>query len=147
MEEAIAAESYHIWPGNKIETGNVDSVFASWNQDLIVEGSMRTGAQEHFYLETQATIAIPSGEDDEMKIIASTQNPTLTQLTVANVLGVMANKVVVSVKRMGGGFGGKESRSVPITAVVAVAAAKTGQRYSTKDRILWMSLNMGYFPF
>ena len=48
MEEAIAAESYHIWPGNKIETGNVDSVFASWNQDLIVEGSMRTGAQEHF---------------------------------------------------------------------------------------------------
>ena len=82
-----------------------------------------------------------------MKIIASTQNPTLTQLTVANVLGVMANKVVVSVKRMGGGFGGKESRSVPITAVVAVAAVKTGQRYLTKDRILWMSLNMCYIPF
>ena len=52
-----------------------------------------------------------SGED-EMKIIASTQNPTLTQLTVAGVLGLTANKVVVTVKRMGGGFGGKESRSV-----------------------------------
>ena len=47
-----------------------------------------------------------------MKIIASTQNPTLTQLTVAGVLGLTANKVVVTVKRMGGGFGGKESRSV-----------------------------------
>ena len=54
---------------------------------------------------------ICSGED-EMKIIASTQNPTLTQLTVAGVLGLTANKVVVTVKRMGGGFGGKESRSV-----------------------------------
>ena len=47
-----------------------------------------------------------------MKIIASTQNPTLTQLTVAGVLGLTANKVVVTVKRMGGGFGGKESRLV-----------------------------------
>ena len=47
-----------------------------------------------------------------MKIIASTQNPTLTQLTVAGVLGMTANKVVVTVKRMGGGFGGKESRLV-----------------------------------
>ena len=127
MEEAIEAESYHHWPHNKIETGNAEAVLASWNQDRIVEGSMRTGAQEHFYLETQATIAIPSGEDDEMRIIASTQNPTLTQLTVASVLGIQANKVVVSVKRMGGGFGGKESRSVPLTAVVAIAAAKTGK--------------------
>ena len=76
---------------------------------------MRTGAQEHFYLETQATIAIPSGENDEIKIIASTQNPTLTQLTVAGVLGLTANKVVVTVKRMGGGFGGKESRLVIIS--------------------------------
>ena len=56
-------------------------------------------------------LTINSGED-EMKIIASTQNPTLTQLTVAGVLGLTANKVVVTVKRMGGGFGGKESRSV-----------------------------------
>ena len=57
---------------------------------------------------------IYSGED-EMKIIASTQNPTLTQLTVAGVLGLTANKVVVTVKRMGGGFGGKESRLVIIS--------------------------------
>ena len=126
MEEAIAAQSFHHWEQNTISKGDVASVFSA-PDSLVVEGSMRTGAQEHFYLETQATIAIPTGEDGEMKIIASTQNPTLTQLTVASVLGVQANKVVVSVKRMGGGFGGKETRSVPITAVVAVAAAQTGR--------------------
>ena len=93
MEQAIAAGSYHAWPNNKIETGDVDSVLASCGPEQVVAGEMRTGAQEHFYLETQATLAIPSGEDGEMKIIASTQNPTLTQLTVASVLGVMANKV------------------------------------------------------
>ena len=126
MEEAIEAGSYHSWSQNKIETGEVDKVMAAWDPEMVVEGAMRTGAQEHFYLETHATIAIPSGED-EMKIIASTQNPTLTQLTVAGVLGLTANKVVVTVKRMGGGFGGKESRSVPLSAVVSLAAAKTGR--------------------
>ena len=53
MEEAIEADSYHHWANNKIEFGNVDQVFANWDQDLVVEGSKRTGAQEHFYLETQ----------------------------------------------------------------------------------------------
>lgn len=65
---------------------------------------MRTGAQEHFYLETQATIAIPQGEDDEIMILASTQNPTATQMTVASVLGIPASKVVVQVKPMRGGI-------------------------------------------
>ena len=59
MEEAIEAESYHAWPHNKIETGDVDSVMVAWDKELVVEGAMRTGAQEHFYLETHATIAIP----------------------------------------------------------------------------------------
>ena len=82
MEEAIAAKSYHDWPNNIIQTG----------------------AQEHFYLETQATIAIPQGEDDEIMILASTQNPTATQMTVASVLGIPASKVVVQVKPMRGGI-------------------------------------------
>ena len=59
MEEAIEAESYHAWPHNKIETGDVDSVMEAWDKELVAEGAMRTGAQEHFYLETHATIAIP----------------------------------------------------------------------------------------
>ena len=127
IDQAIEAGSFHDIPNTKIETGDVDEVLSTWDKNLIVEGSIRTGAQEHFYLETHATLAIPTGEDGEMKIFASTQNPTGTQDVVASVLGVDANKVVVNVKRMGGGFGGKESRSIPLSAVVALAASKTGK--------------------
>ena len=62
------------------------------------------------YCLLQATVAIPRGENDELEIWASTQNPTLTQLVVAKTLGIPANRVIVRVKRMGGGFGGKETR-------------------------------------
>lgn len=64
------------------------------------------GGQEHFYLETQGSLAIP-GEEDEMTIISSTQNPGKTQALVAAVLKIPANRVVCKLKRMGGGFGGK----------------------------------------
>ncbi|KAJ1560073.1 hypothetical protein HK096_010116 [Nowakowskiella sp. JEL0078] len=89
-----------------------------------IEGSMRIAAQEHFYLETQASLAVPKGEDDEIEIYASTQNPTETQHLVAHVLGIPANRVVCKVKRLGGGFGGKETRSVFLSCAVAVAANK-----------------------
>ena len=95
MEEAIAADSFHPWPNNKIECGDVDSAFAS--AEHLVEGSIRTGqskrfllwckrklfqhsgAQEHFYLETQTSLVVP-GEGEEVTVFASTQNPTLTQV-------------------------------------------------------------------
>ena len=86
---------------------------------------MRTGAQEHFYLEGQATVVYPG--EGEVRVAASTQNPSLTQMVVARVLGVAASRVTVTVRRMGGGFGGKESRSVPLSAVAAVAAWQTGR--------------------
>ncbi|KAK2567725.1 Xanthine dehydrogenase/oxidase [Acropora cervicornis] len=57
--------------------------------------------KEHFYLETQASIAVPKGEDGEMELFVSTQNPTLTQLLVARALGVPQNRIVVRTKRMG----------------------------------------------
>ena len=65
---------------------------------------------EFCYFIVQATIAVPRGENDEIEIFSSTQNPTVTQMVVARALGIPANRVVVRVKRMGGGFGGKESR-------------------------------------
>lgn len=89
----------------------------------VFSGVSRMGGQEHFYLETNATIAIPK-EKGEMEIISSTQNPTETQTFVAQVLGVPAHKVVTKVRRLGGGFGGKESRSIQISAICAVAAKK-----------------------
>lgn len=89
-----------------------------------VEGDIRMSAQEHFYLETNAALVVPSREDSAMECHVSTQHPTECQHTVAHVLGIQANKVVVRVKRMGGGFGGKESRAAFLVGVLAVAANK-----------------------
>ncbi len=65
------------------------------------------------------------GEDDEMHVFATTQNPNKTQEYVARVLGIGAHKVVCTVKRMGGGFGGKETRCMHIIAAASVAARAT----------------------
>ena len=121
IEDAIAADSF--FPVDKdIKTGELDSAFSSC--DHVIEGEMRTGAQEQFYLETNAVIGIPKGEHGEMELIASTQNPKTTQMVVAKCLGVPANRIVCKVKRIGGGFGGKETRNVPLAVAVAVAANK-----------------------
>ena len=125
IEEAIAANSYYNNSDrNTMECGDISAAFAT--AEHIAEGSVRTGAQEQFYLETQVSLVIP-GEGEEVEVWASTQSPSGTQKVVANVLGVGEHKVVVRVKRAGGGFGGKESRSMAITAAVAVAARKTGK--------------------
>ena len=121
IEEAIANECFYSI--DKCMTrGDPGATFTSC--DHVIEGEMRTGAQEHFYLETNACIAIPKGENGEIELISSTQNPTATQMIVASCLNIPANRVVCRVKRIGGGFGGKETRAVPIAAVVAVAANK-----------------------
>lgn len=102
--------------------GDVDAAFPLCDHTIV--GEMRIGAQEHFYLETQASLVIPKPEDDEIEVWASTQNPTETQHLVASVLGVASNKVVCKVKRLGGGFGGKETRSAFLSCALAVAARK-----------------------
>ncbi len=75
-----------------------------------LEGQFSIGGQEHFYLEGQASLAIP-GEGDEMIVLASSQDPTETQHIVARVLAVPDAFVTVETRRMGGGFGGKESQA------------------------------------
>ncbi|KAH3518101.1 hypothetical protein KXV55_008041 [Aspergillus fumigatus] len=122
IEEAIEAESYfdHF---RFIKCGDTDKAFEE--ADHVFHGVSRMGGQEHFYLETQACVAIPKPEDGEMEVWSSTQNPTETQTYVAQVTGVAANKVVSRVKRLGGGFGGKETRSVQLAGICATAAAKT----------------------
>ncbi|NHF71984.1 xanthine dehydrogenase molybdopterin binding subunit [Paracoccus xiamenensis] len=87
-----------------------------------VKGRMVVGGQDHMYLEGQVSFAIP-GEDDEVVVHCSTQHPSEAQHMVAQVLGVPSNAVTVNVRRMGGGFGGKESQ-MNIFAVVAALAAK-----------------------
>ncbi|KAJ8115925.1 hypothetical protein OPT61_g2546 [Boeremia exigua] len=121
IEEAIQQDSFfqHF---RHIKKGDVEKAFEE--ADLVFTGTARMGGQEHFYLETQACVAVPKPEFGEMEIFSSTQNPAETQAYVAKVIGVSANKVNARVKRMGGGFGGKESRSVQLAGIVAVAANK-----------------------
>ena len=88
-----------------------------------IDGRFTIGGQDHFYLETQIALAIP-GEDDEVVIFTSTQHPTEVQHMVAHALGVPANAVVVNVRRMGGGFGGKETQMNLFCCVAAIAAKK-----------------------
>ena len=75
----------------------------------VFRGELRTGAQEHWYLESQVALCVP-GERHEMTVYASSQNPSETQTLVAEVLGVPKNEVIVEVRRIGGGFGGKETQ-------------------------------------
>jgi len=91
-----------------------------------LSGRLTVGGQEHFYLESQIAFAIP-GEDDEVVIHTSTQHPTEVQHMVAHVLGTAANAVVVNVRRMGGGFGGKETQMNIFCVIAAVAAKKLGR--------------------
>jgi xanthine dehydrogenase/oxidase len=117
IEEAIQHESY-IDPLRQLERGDLAAGFAA--SDHIFTGEMRMGGQEQFYLETQGCLVIP--KEDEIEIFSSTQNAHETQLVVAHTLHIPANRVVCRVKRLGGGFGGKESRSIPLAAAVSVAA-------------------------
>lgn len=121
IEEAIEHQSFfdHY---RYIKNGDTEKAFAE--ADHVFEGIARMGGQEHFFLETNACVAIPKPEDGEMEIWSSTQNPTETQAYVARVTGVQANKIVAKVKRLGGGFGGKETRSIQLAAICATAANK-----------------------
>jgi xanthine dehydrogenase large subunit len=91
-----------------------------------ITGELRMGGQEHFYLEGQAALAIP-GEDGDMMVYSSTQHPSEVQHVVAHVLGLDSNQVTVEVRRMGGGFGGKESQATQWAVLAALGARKTGR--------------------
>jgi xanthine dehydrogenase large subunit len=91
-----------------------------------LEGELAIGGQEHFYLEGQASFAFP-GEGDEITVHASTQDPTEVQHIVARVLGIPDAFVTVETRRMGGGFGGKESQACAWAAIAALAARVTGR--------------------
>jgi xanthine dehydrogenase large subunit len=86
-------------------------------------GRFVLGGQEQFYLEGQICVAVPL-EDGAMRVHSSTQHPSEMQHVVAHALGVAAHKVLVECRRMGGGFGGKESQSALFCAVAAVAARR-----------------------
>jgi xanthine dehydrogenase large subunit len=123
IEEAIAEQRF-IGPTRQIKRGDVDAALGQSEHRLA--GEFRSGGQEHFYLETQAALAIP-GENGEITVHSSTQNPTEIQAVVAHCLGIPFAKVICICKRMGGGFGGKETQAAHPAILAALVAAKTGR--------------------
>jgi len=121
--ETAMLRNTQIEPPRKIERGEPDTALKK--APHVIRGELMTGAQEHWYLETQTALAIP-GEGREMKIFASTQHPSETQSIVAGVLGLQKNEVEVEVKRIGGGFGGKETQGNHVAAWAALLASATG---------------------
>lgn len=120
IDEAKKHQSFII-PARKIERGEVVEEMKAAPHKL--EGKIIIQGHDHFYLESQASIAYPL-EDGQIEVHASSQHPTETQHVVAHALGLPDKDVVCQVKRMGGGFGGKESQSAPFSALAALAAHK-----------------------
>jgi xanthine dehydrogenase/oxidase len=92
-------------------------------------GLQETGAQAHFYMETNVTVAVPEGPD-HLTLYISTQDPAENQAAAAAVLNVPASSITVSVSRVGGGFGGKQTRTAMFSSAAALAAMKLRQPVS-----------------
>jgi xanthine dehydrogenase large subunit len=114
----------NVVPPQMIRRDDAAAATAAAPQRL--SGELRAGGQEHFYLEGQIALATP-GEGGEIAVISSTQHPSEVQHIVARVLGCEYNRVTVTCRRMGGGFGGKESNASWIAAAAAMAARITGR--------------------
>ncbi|AQQ04088.1 xanthine dehydrogenase molybdopterin binding subunit [Roseibium algicola] len=121
LVSAMDAGYPHVTAPLKLERGDIAPAFDSAKNRI--QGRMTIGGQDHMYLEGQIAFAIP-GEDDDVAVHCSTQHPSEAQHMVAHVLGVPSNAVTVNVRRMGGGFGGKESQMNLFCAVAAIAAKK-----------------------
>ncbi|RXG71941.1 Xanthine dehydrogenase/oxidase [Armadillidium vulgare] len=143
IEDAIAANS--MWKPFATEIGDVDKSFEK--ADCILEGKTYLGGQEHFYMETNVHIAIPH-EGKEIEIISSTQSPQVTQECVATALGIPSHFVTCKVRRIGGGFGGKETRTKMISTPLAIAATKVRRPLRiVLDRDEDMIITGGRHPF
>ena len=102
-----------------IETGNVkEKLKISKNK---IKGSFYIGGQDHFYLEGQISLSIPN-ENQEFTVLSSTQHPTEVQHGVSNVLKLPSAKIDCKTRRLGGGFGGKESQATIFAAISALGA-------------------------
>ena len=121
IDDAIAHDQFLSEERLIQRGGDVQQSLASSRNRL--EGELTIGGQEHFYLESQIAIAHP-GEHGTMTVHSSTQHPSEIQSIVAEVLGVPFNHVTVICKRMGGGFGGKETQAAQPACMAAMVAAK-----------------------
>lgn len=144
VEAAIHAGAFHTAP-HRIQRGDVDAALGQAAHRLT--GRTTNGYQDHFYLETQASLATPL-DDGGFHIWSSTQHPTECQKLAAAVLGVGAHRVVVECARMGGGFGGKESQAAHFACLAALGAQATGHPVKIRlDRETDMRVTGKRHPF
>ena len=123
IREALAAGSF-VSPTRTLVRGDPAARLAAAPHRL--QGTVTLGGQDHFYLEGQVAVALPQ-EDGTLHVISSTQHPTEVQHHVAHAIGRRVNDVTVTCRRMGGGFGGKESRASIVACAAAVLAVRTGR--------------------
>jgi len=123
IDEAQAQDD-HVWPVGRMQRG--DARTALDRARHYRAGRVMIGGQDHFYLEGQVALALP-GEGGEMTVWSSTQHPSEVQHMVAHALGVPSHAVTVEVRRMGGGFGGKETQANLFAVVAALVARATGR--------------------
>ncbi|WP_323766391.1 xanthine dehydrogenase molybdopterin binding subunit [Marinovum sp.] len=137
IEQALAADS-RFEDGPRIYAKG-DAATAIAGAPHLLKGSLTMGGQEHFYLEGQAALALPQDNGD-MLVHSSTQHPTEIQHKVAEAIGRPMHAVRVETRRMGGGFGGKESQGNALAVACAVAAGLTGRpckmRYDRDDDMI-----------
>jgi xanthine dehydrogenase large subunit len=128
VHEAIEAGSYQ---GQQRTVSRGDAAAGLERAAFRFSGELEIGGQEHFYLETQAALALVD-ENGQIFVQSSTQHPSETQDIVARVLGLPAHQVTVQCLRMGGGFGGKEFQPHGLAAVAALGATLTGRPVSLR---------------
>jgi xanthine dehydrogenase large subunit len=123
VDAALAQQSF-VLPTKILRRGKPAEALARARHRL--KGDVRIGGQDHFYLEGQIAMAVPR-EGDDMLVLSSTQHPSEVQHLVAKVLGLPDAAVTTEVRRMGGGFGGKETQAALIACVAALLAWRSGR--------------------
>ena len=123
LQQAIAKKIY-VRPPHAMRSGNAQQAIQT--APHVIHGSLEIGGQEHLYLEGQVALAIPE-ENNRFSIYSSNQNPTETQHLIAQVLGLSMADITLETRRMGGGFGGKETQATPWACIAAIFAQRTGR--------------------
>ena len=123
IDEAVAQESF-IGHLRTISKGDTQTALATSPRKI--KGVLKIEGADHFYLESQAAVVYPR-EDGQLEVHSSTQHPTETQHVVAKACGIPFSDVVCVAKRLGGGFGGKETQASPFAAYAALVAQRTGR--------------------
>lgn len=149
IQRAVEEQDF-VLPTRSIACGETGEAFQQLfsQSPHSLTGELRVRGQDHFYLEGQISLAVPT-EDGGMQVSSSSQHPSEVQKLVASVLGVAIHKIQVEVRRMGGGFGGKESQAATLACMAAVLAKRTQRpvkyRMSRTDDMLQTGKRHDFF--